>query len=367
MTVSLDAVEAAILIVDDQALSVRLLEQILKSGGYSFIRSTTDPREAAELFRSFQPDLVLLDLTMPYLDGFAVMEQLTGISQEVPPLILILSMDTTPQTRTRALGAGAVDVLPKPYDRQEVLVRVRQVLKRRLLGTYAAAHQASAPQSRPGKDLAAATVPPNGTADRVEATKYRDDTTGLHVVRVGEMCARLGRKAGRSEVECGLLAGAARFHDIGEIAIPDPILHKPGGLDPLEIEIMQSHTTIGASMLSGSALPLLQMAEQIALTHHEKWDGSGYPRGLQGNAIPLAGRICALCDVFDVLTEERPYRDAWPIDGAVAQIVQQRGKAFDPSLVDLFQSLVGEMIAIKQRFQLSLNGRARETGPTVLR
>jgi CHASE2 domain-containing sensor protein len=178
-----------------------------------------------------------------------------------------------------------------------------------------------------------------------QAAEWRDVETAMHIDRMSHLSKRLGLAAGMSEPEAEMLLYASAMHDVGKIGIPDRVLLKPGPLDPDEWEIMKTHTTIGADILSGSTSPLLQMAEQIALTHHEKWDGSGYPNGLVGEEIPLVGRICAVCDVFDALTSKRPYKDAWSVEEAVEEVRTQSGQHFDPALVELFLELAPKLFA----------------------
>jgi CHASE2 domain-containing sensor protein len=178
-----------------------------------------------------------------------------------------------------------------------------------------------------------------------QAAEWRDVETAMHIDRMSHLSKRLGLAAGMSEQEAEMLLYASAMHDVGKIGIPDRVLLKPGPLDPDEWEIMKTHTTIGADILSGSTSPLLQMAEQIALTHHEKWDGSGYPNGLAGEEIPLVGRICAVCDVFDALTSKRPYKDAWTVEDALDEVRTQSGQHFDPVLVELFLDLASKLFA----------------------
>lgn len=178
-----------------------------------------------------------------------------------------------------------------------------------------------------------------------QAAEWRDQATAAHIGRMSALSAQLGRAAGMGEQDAEMLLHASAMHDVGKIGIPDRVLLKPGPLDPDEWEIMKTHTTIGANILSGSSSPLLRMAERIALTHHEKWDGTGYPAGLAGDQIPLEGRVCAICDVFDALTSPRPYKDAWPVELAIEKIRSQAGRHFDPRLVGLFLELTPELVA----------------------
>jgi len=182
------------------------------------------------------------------------------------------------------------------------------------------------------------------------ASEYKDNETGMHVIRMSHYARLLGLAAGMSEAEADDLLHAAPMHDVGKIGIPDRILQKPGPLDPDEWEIMKSHATIGADIIGEHPHGMLKLARNIALSHHEKWDGSGYPAGLAGAAIPIEGRICAIADVFDALTSERPYKKAWPVQEAVELLQKQRGAHFDPHLVDLFVGLLPAICAIKEKW-----------------
>jgi putative two-component system response regulator len=182
------------------------------------------------------------------------------------------------------------------------------------------------------------------------AAEYRDNETGLHIIRMSRYSQTLGRLAGLDDEEADLLLHASPMHDIGKIGIPDRILLKPGKLDPDEWTVMQTHARIGADLLDGHPAPLLRMARDIALTHHEKWDGSGYPDGRRGEEIPLVGRIVAVADVFDALTSARPYKPAWPLEKALDYIRAQRGRHFDPALAGLFLEHLPEFLVIRERY-----------------
>jgi putative nucleotidyltransferase with HDIG domain len=327
------AKNARILIVDDQEANVRLLEGILKrAAGYHALRSTTDSREVLSLFAEFQPDLILLDLHMPHLDGFAVMEELKEL---VPPgaflPILVLTADVTPEAKQRALAGGAKDFLAKPFDPIEVLLRIKNLLETRFLHIELRTQLADAHLE---------------VIDRLAiAAEYRDDETGEHIKRVGQTSALLARALKLPSEQVLLIRRAATLHDVGKIGIPEHILLKPGRLTPDEFNDMKSHTTIGARILSGGQFPLLRMAEEIALTHHERWDGSGYPRGLKEEAIPLVGRIVAVADVFDILTHPRPYKKAWLAEEAIAELQRVAGTQFDPAIVAAFLDLHQDTLA----------------------
>lgn len=321
--------QGKILIVDDERANIRLLEIILGQNGYSNVYSTLDSREAHALFCKVAPDIVLLDLTMPHLDGFAVMQQLAPemVHNSVP--ILVLTADATSATKHRALLEGARDFLTKPLDETEVLLRINNLLQSRFYSVLleAKVHERTL-------DLQKAQIE---TLQRLAlAAEYRDDDTGLHTKRVGNTAGAIAQVLNLPQARVDLIARAAPLHDVGKIGISDTILLKPGKLSDEEFAIMRQHTVIGAKMLSGSTSPWLQLAEEIALSHHERWDGSGYPHQLAGENIPLVGRIVAVADVFDALTHERPYKPAWPVKEARAEIERQSAKQFDPRVVAAF-------------------------------
>jgi len=328
---------AAILIVDDQQPNIRLLERILHLAGYTNVRGTRDPREIGALCRELSPDLILLDLHMPYVSGLTVLQQLEEhIRKDTFLPILVITADPLPETRQKALAAGATDFLTKPFDPTEVLLRIRNLLETRFL--Y---HEMEKRVQERTRQLEVAQLE---MLHRLAlASDSRDDTTGRHTQRVGCLSAALARLAGLPEEQVELIGRAAPLHDIGKIGIPDRILLKPGPLTAEEFEQTKAHTVIGGRILGGSTIPALQLADQIALYHHERWDGTGY-HGLRGEQIPREARIVALADVFDVLTHSRPYKAAWPVDQALAEIESQSGRHFDPDLVELF---VREWMAIQ--------------------
>ncbi|RJQ42925.1 MAG: response regulator [Gaiellales bacterium] len=353
--------DAKILAVDDEPANVRLLEEILKREGYARIKSIMDPRQVLPQFATFQPDLILLDLMMPHLDGFAVMRQLIPrIPTGAYLPILVLTADSTLAAKQQALSFGAKDFLTKPFDRAEVVLRVKNLLETRYL------HLALQDQNQKldvkvqerTRELEVARLE---VLERLAlAAEYRDDVTGQHTRRVGAISAILARALGHSDDEIELIRRAAPMHDIGKIGISDAILLKPGKLTPEEFEVMKSHTMIGAKIQSGSVSPLLQMAEVIALTHHEKWDGTGY-LGLSGDAIPQEGRIVAVADVFDALTNIRPYKPAFAPEEALRIIRDGSGAHFDPEIVARFLSSADDILDVQRQVQhlsdrhLSLN------------
>ena len=328
--------EAGILIVDDEKAGIGSLRRTLRRAGFKRLFWTTDPREAIGMCRTDPPDLVLLDLHMPFLSGDQV---LARMRQEMPPEaylpVIVLTGDCTREAKSRAFGSGAQDFLSKPYDSQEILFRVAsQLAVARLHGDLRmqkqqleeAVKQRTAELHHAQLEL----------IDRLaRAAEFRDDDTGEHAQRVGELAARIATEMGISDNRVELIRRAATLHDVGKIGISDTILLKPGKLTPQEMTTMREHVRIGAHILSGGSSHYLQVAETIALYHHEWWDGSGY-LGLRGEEIPIEGRIVAAADVFDALTHARPYKAAWPTDEAVTHIVGLRGRHFDPAVIDAF-------------------------------
>jgi putative two-component system response regulator len=341
---------AKILVVDDLELNIKLLETLLAEAGYQQVYSTVDSRKVAEMYRDIRPDLVLLDLHMPYLNGFQVMEQLREIEHDSYIPVLVLTGLPDQATRLRALESGARDFLSKPFEHIEALTRIRNMIEVRLL------HNAAREQNRVLEEkVRERTRELRETQLEIirrlgRAAEYRDNVTGMHVIRMSQYCARLAREIGWSDRECEMLLYASPMHDIGKIGIPDRILLKEGKLTSEEWEIMKTHASIGAELLDGSSSPLMQMAMRIALTHHEKWNGTGYPRGLAGEEIPMVGRIVALCDVFDALTSERPYKEAWAIEDVMAEIESQAGAHFDPNLVEVFKRILPDLLDIREHY-----------------
>lgn len=350
---TLDTLGARILIVDDDPQIVAFLEHMLRTAGYTAVQSTTDSRDAATLYQKFRPDLILLDLTMPLVDGFEVMAQLRTIVQDDYLSVLVLTASADRDVRLRALESGAKDFLTKPVDRVEALTRIKNLLEVRLLHIEALHqnHELEAMVAARTAELRTANDELN--ASRLEVilrmgwlAESRDQDTADHISRVTHSCACLGRAIGLDARHCELLMNASAMHDVGKVGIPDQILRKRGRLEPEEMEIMKTHTRIGANVLRGSSHELMQMAAEIALTHHEKWDGTGYPNALCGEAIPLVGRIVAVADVFDALMSERPYKAAWTTDAAVAELERCSGAHFDAHLVEAFVRVMPDVLAI---------------------
>jgi len=348
--INTDLKSASILVVDDEEANVRLIEKILHSKGYKNVASTQKSSEVVELLTIHHSDLLILDLNMPELDGYEVMQQLKQLPKNIVPSILVLTAQDIQDYRQRALDSGARDYVTKPFDVNELVSRVRNLLEVQMAHKYMR-HQNEILEQKVWQrthDLHKTRLQVVYHLGR--AAEYRDNETGLHIVRMSKISAVLGKKAGMPDYECELLLHASPMHDIGKIGIPDNILLKPGKLDESEWCIMKTHAQIGADILSDDDSDLMKMAHEIALTHHEKFNGKGYPNNLQGDSIPLVGRITAIADVFDALTSERPYKKEWTVDQAIELIRQESSQHFDPELVSMFIEILPEVINIKEKY-----------------
>lgn len=327
-----------VLIIDDSRSSLALLTAVIGEVAGDDIDTLTSPLEALKRCAATQYDLVLVDHIMPEMDGVEVTRRLRARDgYRLVPIIMVTS-DSDQALRVDAIGAGATDFIHKPFDRTELLARVRNLL---------ALRQAQIELSDRAAWLAREVE--NATRHLVEreeeviwrlarAIEYRDGDTGEHVSRVASICRLIAEAMDLGPERCRTIYLAAPLHDIGKIAIADAILGKPGRLTPEEMAEMRRHVTIGASILEGGTSDLIHVAGRIALSHHERWDGTGYPDRLAGRDIPLEARIVAIADVFDALCSERPYKKAWPIDAARAEILRLGGSHFDPACVDAFES-----------------------------
>jgi putative two-component system response regulator len=329
-----------IVVVDDEQANTALLAGLLKRWHFTNVVALTDPTRVVAAFEEAVPDLLMLDINMPVLDGFAVMRLLNRFihgSTRVP--VVVLTADVTDETKHQALRLGARDFLTKPFDPEEVRLRVSNQLEMRQLQLRLKTHgddlEERVHQRTHQLELARLDL-----VHRLAlAAEYRDDDTHQHAQRIGYAAALLAVGLGLPTAMVERIRLAAPLHDIGKIAISDAILLKPGPLTAQEFDIIKSHTLIGARILGDSRSRLLRTAAEIALTHHERWDGGGYPSGLAGDAIPLTGRLVGVADVFDALVHRRPYKQPWPVEESIAEVLSQSGRHFDPVVVEVFEGL----------------------------
>jgi len=311
-----------ILVVDDQPGNLEVMRSIL-SDTYTmaFAKNGEQALAAAE---KHKPDLILLDVMMPGMDGYEVCARLKAAPclRHIPVIFVTALSESGDEEK--GLNAGAVDYVTKPVSAAVVRARV-------------ATHIALVDQA--------------AVLDRLGvAGEFKDNETGAHVRRMGRYASTLAERMGWCPTACGAIGSAAPMHDIGKIGIPDCILLKPGALNDAEWAEMRRHPERGAAIIGDQGRGLMQMAARIALSHHEKWDGSGYPRGLKGEAIPIEGRIVAIADVFDALLSRRPYKEAWPLEKATAYLAEQAGRHFDPNIVPIFMEAIPRLIEIRAEF-----------------
>ncbi len=353
----MNATNANVLIVDDDPAVHRMIGRILRRQPCDLFSAHGGP-EAFEIVQSVAPDLILLDLSMPFMDGFEVAERIKADSKTHHVPIIILTGNSGSDLVSRALGSCADDFINKTADPSEIIARMQYHLKRKRMLDQLQIDQLEcrdAVSLKSGQLAIALNRLKEASLEVIwrltAASEHRDNETGAHIKRMSHYAAAIARKMGlkRKAVETLLLA--APMHDIGKIGIPDGILLNTGKLGEKEWEIMKSHTIIGADILAGSNIDLVKMGRVIALTHHEKWDGSGYPRGLQGRKIPLVGRIVALADVFDALTSKRTYKEAFSVEKSNRIISEGKGAHFDPDVVEAFFAIQDTILAIMEQYR----------------
>lgn len=340
-----------IVIVDDAPITIALLKKLV--GKLEDCRAVpfTSAAQGLEWCTSHDPDLVIVDYMMPEMDGIEFARRFRMLPGKADTPLLMVTAAEDRQLRHRALTLGINDFLNKPFDQIELQARARNMLALR-----------SSQKKLANRALLLADEVAKATSEIAareretllclgRAAEHRDPETHEHIIRMSNYSQLIAQRMGLPEDECELMLSASPLHDIGKIGTPDHILLKPGKLTPAEFEIMRQHTVIGEKILSNSASPILQAGAQIAISHHEKFDGTGYPNGLKGKAIPLYGRIVAVADVFDALTSERPYKKAWDLDRANSLIVESRGGHFDPDVVDAFFDVYDQVLEIKARYQ----------------
>ncbi len=315
-----------LLVVDDEPLNLQVLRQILQQD-YQLLFAR-DGEKALALAQAERPDLILLDIMMPGITGLETCQRLKQQPETQGIPVIFVTALSDDRDETEGFAVGCVDYITKPVSAPIVLARVKAQLS--LVSAETLRTTRLQVIQRLGR-----------------AAEYKDNETGLHVIRMSHFAREIALAAGMGEADAEELFNAAPMHDVGKMGIPDAILCKPGKLTPEEWEIMKQHARIGAEIIGDDSSTLLQMARRIALCHHEKWDGSGYPQGLVGKAIPIEARIIALADVFDALTSKRPYKEAWPIETTVDYIKNESGKQFDPELVAAFIQALPKITAIR--------------------
>ena len=361
-----------IMIVDDEQLVIRVVRRFLSSDGYENFITVTDSRKALEAIVHEQPDVVLLDIMMPHVTGMDLLKvrQKTLSLQHIP--FIILSATSEHQIKRDALQHGATDFLSKPVDPSDLTLRVQNALtvKRHHdhLANYAIELE---------RQVRARTSQIEKSREQIihclaRAAEYRDNETGEHVIRVGKYCSVIADQLGFGPEYCYQIELAAQLHDVGKIGIPDSILLNPGKLNNEEFDVMKTHcglgmqimepladaeservrrhTDMGGFIMDGVDSPMLELAATIARTHHEKWDGTGYPFQLKGEIIPIEGRICCVADVYDALCSERPYKPKFPIQKCLEIMLSERGSRFDPIVLDAFFERIEEIESIRQSY-----------------
>ncbi|MGL1891386.1 MAG: response regulator [Spirochaetaceae bacterium] len=347
-----------ILIVDDDRRNLMVLEALLIPMGYEILLAS-DGIEAVETAGKESPDLILMDIMMPRLNGYEATKQLKGANEtSMIPIVMVTALKEV-EDRVRALEVGADDFLSKPIDKTELRARVKSLLKVKAYNDYMLDQQKELEEAvdlRTKQLKEALEQVKEASLESIyrltRASEYKDENTAAHIMRVSHYAKEVAIKMGLSENEADLLLYASPMHDVGKIGIPDRVLLKPGKLDPDEWVIMKQHPIIGKKILENSKRDYIKLAEEIAISHHEKWDGSGYPYGLKGSDIPLSGRIIAVVDVFDALSSDRPYRkQPFPLDKIYIMLKEGRGKHFDPDVLDAFFAIEDQILAIKEKIQ----------------
>jgi len=341
---------ALIYYIDDLLPNLKLVKALLNSYGYKNVVVIDDPCKVLDLYKANRPDLILLDVNMPVMDGYQVLGQLRGLNDPLLPPIVMMTANDGLEHREKALSAGARDYITKPFASSELRLRVQNLLEAQLAFRLLNDQKAVLEEMVAERTEAVNRSYSQALQCLARAASYRDNDTGIHTQRMSEYSVVIARSLGWSEANCKLLLLAAPMHDIGKIGIPDAILKKTGKLDAEEWVLMQTHSQIGADILADVDSELLEMARVISSSHHEKWDGTGYPNGLAGQAIPEVARVVAVADVFDALTSERPYKNAWSDDEALDYIIENAGDHFDPDIVSHFVCIFSKILAIKEFF-----------------
>ena len=358
--------DSKVMIVDDEPINIRVTRKYLSDAGFSNFVTCSQATKAIELMTAELPDLVLLDIIMPEVDGMEILTKMRSTAQLRNLPVLILTASNEPKIKVKALEMGASDFLTKPIDPSELIPLVRNTLVVKVhqdhLERYAERLEVAVRKRT--RELAFS------RREIIECLAWtaecRDKETGRHIIRVGKYCAAIARKLGLPPVQVETIELASQLHDVGKISIPDSILRKPGKLTAHEFALMKRHCVLGQRILqrltvedfqtalaNPGVVPnrssgIVELATSIALTHHERWDGTGYPNGLKGEQIPLEGRITAVADVYDALSSKRAYKVAFPHKQCMDSIIESRGSHFDPRVVDAFLEIEDDVERIAQ-------------------
>lgn len=356
-----------IMVVDDEILNRKLIEAMLKPQGYQVVLAV-DGEDCLAKVEADPPDLILIDIMMPTLNGFEVIARLKSKKNlAYIPIVMVTALQDV-SDRVKALEIGADDFLTKPVDRMELRARVSSLLKVKSYNDHMANYRQElerevAKQTMELKNAGEAIAEAHSKLREASletifrlarATEYKDEDTGNHIIRMSRISAFIAGRMGFNSTVVERILYASPMHDIGKIGIPDRILTKSGSLDEEEWALMRQHTVFGGQILENSKIGFLRLGEVIALTHHEKWDGSGYPKGLKGKEIPLASRIVAIADVFDALMSKRPYKQPLPIEETIEIIKAGEGKHFDPEVLRVFMAALPEIIKLYSEPQTEL-------------
>lgn len=363
---------AKIMIIDDEPYNVLVVKKFLQHSGYSNFLTLTESDKALRLIREEMPDIVLLDVMMPGVSGLDILRTMKHDRDLAHIPVVILTASPESHIKVQALELGATDFLSKPVETHELVLRVRNVLAAKshfdMLSRYSVELEEQV--RRRTEELAHSRKQIIYCLAR--AAEFRDNDTGHHVIRVGKYAGLIAKEMGFRDHQVDALEQAAQLHDVGKIGIPDAILHKPGKLDPEEYAFMQRHcgfgnkivssmpehewnalkhhTELGGLLMNVKSSPVMRLASRVALTHHEWWNGTGYPLGLSGEDIPIEGRITAVADVFDALSSKRPYKQPFPREKCFAMLEEKRGTQFDPRVLDAFFRRSKEIVEVQLQY-----------------
>ncbi len=364
--------DACVMIIDDESINIEIVKAYLEEEGFENLIATTQASQAMDMLREHRPDIVLLDIKMPEISGLELLRMMRSDRDMMMIPAIVLTAANDPQVKLQALRLGASDFLAKPVDPSELTLRLENVLAVKAYQDHLADYSEKLERQVQIRTEELVHSRQEAIHCLARAGEFRDDDTGRHVTRVGRYSALIAAELGFPQAAVDLIEQAAQLHDVGKIGIPDAILHKPGKLDPQEFEIIQehcnigrriinplsheesirlkTHTSVGLQIMGSTNSPVLRLASVIAATHHEKWDGTGYPKGLAGNAIPIEGRIVAVADVFDALSSARPYKEAFPLDRCLKILADSRSKHFDPRVLDAFLRRKDEAIHVREDY-----------------